>query len=99
MASSSKTNGCLFGLAFGDACGAPTEFLSYEQILSMWPVAGPADLDGDPIRVTDDTQMALAVGEALIACKLTGLLTPDRLENALRHAFVQWFRSPDNNRE
>jgi ADP-ribosylglycohydrolase len=98
MASISKTNGCLFGLAFGDAYGAPTEFLSYEQILSMWPVAGPADLDGDLIRVTDDTQMALAVGEALIACKSAGLLTPDGLEKTLRHAFVQWFRSPDNNR-
>jgi ADP-ribosylglycohydrolase len=97
MASISKANGCLFGVAFGDAYGAPTEFMSYEEILSRWPV-GLADLDGDPIRVTDDTQMTLAVGEALIACKSAGIFTPAGLEDSLRHTFVQWLNSPDNNR-
>ncbi|MGH9764803.1 MAG: ADP-ribosylglycohydrolase family protein, partial [Blastocatellia bacterium] len=77
MASISKTSGCLFGLAFGDAYGASTEFLSYQQILSKWPPLGPQDLEGDTIRVTDDTQMALAVGEALVDCKAAGSLTPE----------------------
>ena len=57
-----RAAGCLFGLAFGDALGAPTEFLPVAEILRRWPPAGPA---GEPARVTDDTQMALAVGEAL----------------------------------
>src|SRR5262249_10312556 len=98
MGSNSKTAGCLFGLAFGDALGAPAEFMSYEQIIRRCPAGGPADLDGDPIRVTDDTQMALAVGEALIACKSAGMFTPDLFEESLRRAFVDWLNSPDNNR-
>lgn len=98
MVSIGKIEGSLFGLAFGDAYGAPTEFLSYQQILSKWPPLGPQDLEGDPIRVTDDTQMALAVGEALVGCKATGLLTPESLEQSLRRSFIEWLNSPDNNR-
>ena len=32
--STHRTSGCLFGLAFGDALGAKTEFLNIEQIVS-----------------------------------------------------------------
>jgi ADP-ribosylglycohydrolase len=55
----------LFGLAYGDALGAPTEFLSMEEIVRRYGPGGPTDLVGAPARVTDDTQMALAVGWAL----------------------------------
>lgn len=98
MSRNSRISGCLFGLAFGDAYGAPTEFMSFDDILRQWPGDGPADLAGDPIRVTDDTQMTLAVGEALIAGKSTGSFTPRSLEKTFRKAFVQWLNSPDNNR-
>lgn len=94
----SRVAGCLFGLAFGDALGAPTEFLSVNEILSRWPPAGPADLAGDPARVTDDTQMALAVGEALTEAIRGRDLSPRTLEALLRAAFVEWSNSPDNNR-
>jgi len=67
MGPARRALGCLFGLACGDALGARTEFLSVEAIVSAFPPAGPLDLEGDPARVTDDTQMALAVGEALVA--------------------------------
>ena len=66
MPSLRRASGCLFGLACGDALGAPTEFLSVDRILARFPPGGPQQPEGDPARVTDDTQMALAVGEALM---------------------------------
>ena len=90
--------GCLFGLAFGDALGAPTEFLSVAEIVSRWPPAGPVELTGHPALVTDDTQMALAVGEALAAALGGRELSPESAEPLFRSAFVKWLNSPDNNR-
>jgi ADP-ribosylglycohydrolase len=61
--------GTLFGLALGDAMGYPTEFLTMEQISAKfgpWQKMGMPLSSGDVVRVTDDTQMAMAVGEALI---------------------------------
>ena len=94
----SRAAGCLFGLAFGDALGAPTEFMSVAEILRRWPPDGPADLAGDPARVTDDTQMALAVGEALAEAAGRRDLSPGTLEALLRAAFVEWSNSPENDR-
>ena len=93
-----RVAGCLFGLAFGDALGAPTEFLSVAEILSRWPPAGPGELTGHPARVTDDTQMALAVGEALAEAVVRRDLSPGTVEPLIRSAFVGWLNSPDNNR-
>ncbi len=66
-------SGSLFGMAFGDALGADTEFLSVEQILRRFAPYGPQEPQGNPARVTDDTQMALAVGEALLEVAQFGL--------------------------
>jgi ADP-ribosylglycohydrolase len=96
MPSIRRASGCLFGLAFGDALGAPTEFLNVDTILARFPPDGPPQPDGDPARVTDDTQMALAVGEALMQASRP--YTPDGLERRLRQTFVAWLRSPENNR-
>ncbi|BDI32837.1 hypothetical protein CCAX7_48880 [Capsulimonas corticalis] len=93
---SHNASGCLYGLAFGDALGADTEFLQVERILAKYPPDGPSGLSGDPIRVTDDTQMAIAVGEALYRAGAD--LTPAVVEAELRKTFLRWFRSPDNNR-
>lgn len=93
-----RVMGCLFGLAFGDALGAPTEFLSLDEILRRWPPRGPVDLIGDPIKVTDDTQMALAVGEALVMAINNAGLSPKPLEALFRQEFIRWLNSPDNNR-
>lgn len=96
MSSTRRASGCLFGLAFGDALGAPTEFLSVDAILARFPPNGPEQFEGDPARVTDDTQMALAVGEALMQASRP--YTPEALERRLRQTFVAWLRSPENNR-
>jgi ADP-ribosylglycohydrolase len=92
-----RVAGCLFGAALGDALGAPTEFLSVAQIVSRWPPAGPSEPAGEPARVTDDTQMMLAVGEALLEIPVEELRT-SLVEPRLRAAFVTWLDSPDNDR-
>jgi len=91
-----RCSGALFGLAFGDALGKATECLDVESILTHFPPDGPRDLTGNPALVTDDTQMTIAVGEALLA--IAQPYTPSRLEPALRKTLVDWSRSPENNR-
>ncbi|MCW3059402.1 MAG: ADP-ribosylation/Crystallin [Capsulimonas sp.] len=93
---SRNASGCLYGLAFGDALGADTEFMKVEEILAKYPPNGPTSLTGRPIRVTDDTQMTIAMGEALHRAGTD--LSPATLEKELRKTFLRWFRSPDNDR-
>ncbi|MEV6209637.1 ADP-ribosylglycohydrolase family protein [Kitasatospora sp. NPDC051914] len=89
--------GALLGLAIGDAMGHPTEFDTMAGI-----AAGCADWRRLPLpapaRVTDDTQMTLALGRGLRTALERGALTPLRLEGPLREEFVDWWRSPENTR-
>src|SRR5215469_2312862 len=91
-----RASGCLFGVAFGDALGADTEFLSVGEILRSFPPAGPQELPGNPALVTDDTQMTLAVGKALLQAARP--YTAATLEGPLKQAFIEWNQSPENNR-
>jgi ADP-ribosylglycohydrolase len=90
-----RASGSLFGLAYGDALGRPTEFLTVDEIHRRYGPAGPRELEDDPALVTDDTQMALAVAWAL---REAPALTPEAVEPLLRQRFVAWSVSPDNNR-
>jgi len=92
-----RASGCLFGLACGDALGAATEFLNVQEIRRRFGPNGPQEIVGNPARVTDDTQMTLAVGQALVEVGAANL-TLASLEPALRRKFVEWLHSPDNNR-
>ncbi|MFC7547521.1 ADP-ribosylglycohydrolase family protein [Plantactinospora sp. GCM10030261] len=92
---STRASGSLFGLAYGDALGKPTEFLQIDEIVRRYGPTGPRRLDGDPALVTDDTQMALAVGWAL---REAPAATSPVLEPLLRDRFVAWSVSPENNR-
>ena len=57
-----RFEGCLLGLALGDALGAPHEGGPLERLL--WRAIGTT---GGRMRWTDDTQMALDVAESLVA--------------------------------
>lgn len=88
-----NARGVLYGLAFGDAYGYPTEFLKVPEILKLYPPDGPQDLKS--ITVSDDTQMALAVSRALVQTERFDVAT---LEPILRKEFIEWSNSEENTR-
>lgn len=96
MTTIDRIKGSLFGLAYGDALAAAAEFLSVPQILERWP-GGPRDLEGDPALITDDTQMAVAVGEGLVAAFERGP-TVAAVNEEVARTFSDWFHSSDNTR-
>ncbi|BDS11561.1 ADP-ribosylglycohydrolase family protein [Aureispira anguillae] len=89
--------GSLFGMAIGDGFGYPTEFLSISEIVEKWPPTGPDKPEGNPILVTDDTQMAIAVAKALMESENQGF-SPSLLEQKLTKYYIQWLNDPKNNR-
>lgn len=92
---STLSTGSLLGLALGDALGAPTEFIDVPAILARCGPWREMELPGPLARITDDTQMALAVARAL---RTSGRLEPSGFESRLRAEFVDWLHSPENNR-
>ncbi|MGW6914422.1 ADP-ribosylglycohydrolase family protein [Kitasatospora sp. NPDC054939] len=92
-----KATGALLGLAIGDALGRLTEFSTVETIASSHPDWRHLPLPAKAM-VTDDTQMTLALGRGLRTALERGPLTPLRLERPVREEFVDWWRSPENNR-
>ncbi len=93
-----RRHGVLFGMAYGDALAAPVEFKTVEAIVAKYGKGGPKEPAGNPARVTDDTQMGIAVGYAITDARANGGLTPANLEKTLRSRFVAWMVSPENNR-
>ena len=86
--------GVLFGAAYGDALAAPTEFTrDLRLIRQRYAPNGPTTLHGG--RVTDDTQMMLSVGRALLA---TPTLSASTAAAGLRREFVDWLHDPENTR-
>ena len=55
----------LFGLALGDALGAPVEFLTLPQIYAAYGARGIQE-PPTPALYTDDTQMSLALAQGLL---------------------------------
>jgi len=60
-----KAKGVIYGLAIGDALGRPTEFMSLSGIKADYGKRGINHLP-EPALYTDDTQMSIAIAEALI---------------------------------
>jgi len=70
-----KVKGVIYGLAIGDALGRLTEFKSLPKIKSEYGKEGITDLPEPPLY-TDDTQMTVAIVEAVIQQRLlAGLFT------------------------
>jgi ADP-ribosylglycohydrolase len=89
-----KAKGILYGLAIGDALGYPTEFLRLPQIKAKYGPEGITDLPS-PALFTDDTQMSIAVAEALFR---SGDRDLESFMAAVREEFIKWYHSPENNR-
>jgi len=88
--------GAMLGLAYGDCLGGPVEFSTakkakkrYRLPLNRWSLPR----DG---RVTDDTQMALAVGEALGEALYVKDTSVGYVMDQLVNELVTWELSPDN---
>jgi len=83
--------GSFLGLAVGDALGATVEFLTASEIAARYKIhkeiIGGGWLQLKAGHVTDDTEMALALGSAVIA---SGGWNP----RAIADAFVAWMRKP-----
>lgn len=81
--------GSFLGLAIGDALGATVEFMTAREIADQYEVhnqiIGGGWLRLKPGRVTDDTEMALALGSALIESNGWN-------PRAIADAFVVWMR-------
>jgi len=92
---SDKAKGLIFGLAIGDALGYPTEFMTLSRIKTDFGPAGITDFPKSPALFTDDTQMSIAVAEALIKAGDRDL---ESIMEAVKEEFVKWRRSPENNR-
>ena len=84
-----KIKGSYYGSAIGDGLGYATEFANMEEIIEEYGVNGITEPEGNPIEVTDDTQMAMAVSYALMDCyNLEENITPSRFEATLRKYFI-----------
>lgn len=66
-----RSLGAYLGFAVGDALGATVEFMTPREIGALYGVhreiVGGGWLKLKPGQVTDDTQMALALGESILA--------------------------------
>jgi ADP-ribosyl-[dinitrogen reductase] hydrolase len=82
--------GAYLGLAIGDALGATVEFMTAHEIAAIYKVhkemIGGGWLRLKPGRVTDDTEMALALGSAVIASNEWNL-------RAVADSFAAWMKS------
>lgn len=93
-----KIKGCLIGSAIGDGFGYPTEFMKIDEIKLKWGNNGLREPIGDIIKVTDDTQMAIAVSKAIMNSYKEGNLIRDDFEKELIKEFVLWLNDDENNR-
>jgi len=101
-----KYQGCLLGLAIGDALGAPVEFLTLQEIKRLYREDGITDFSewGSfmPGSYTDDTQMSLATAVGCIRAyqrwKSRGICHP---ASVVYRRYLEWLESqndPDQRR-
>lgn len=96
----SQYEGCMLGLALGDALGAPVEFLDIDQIHKEF---GPEGICGlEPWRefragyYTDDTQMSLATARGCIDAYLELRHGQSwRPAHAVYRRYLAWLRTQD----
>lgn len=86
----SRARGAYLGLAVGDALGGPVEFMTAGEIRHTYgelrEMVGGGWLKLKPGQITDDTQMSLAMGGAIVASGGWEL-------RGIADAWVEWLRS------
>ena len=90
----SRAKGVVYGLGIGDALGKVTEFMSLHRIKSTYGEDGITDLP-EPALFTDDTQMSVAIAEALVR---SGDKDLETIMQTVKDEFVKWYHSPENTR-
>jgi ADP-ribosylglycohydrolase len=96
-----KYQGCLLGLAIGDALGAPVEFLSLPEIKKRYGRDGITDFyewgGFKPGSYTDDTQMSLATA---VGCIRTYQEWRERgigdSVSVVYHRYLEWLESQND---
>ncbi len=101
-----RFKGCIYGLAIGDALGAPTEFMRLDEIYEIFGPQGLTDFapKGLSQRVishyfppagfyTDDTQMSLATARALIKSKSIDI---DEIMSHISAEYIDWLNTQDD---
>lgn len=96
-----KYQGCLLGLAIGDALGAPAEFLSLQEIKKRYGKNGITNFyewrGFRPGTYTDDTQMALATAIGCIRAfqrgKDRGIWHP---ASVVYRCYLEWLESQND---
>lgn len=81
-----RHHGCLVGLAVGDALGTTVEFSSPGTFPPVKDMVGGGVFDLRPGQWTDDTSMALCLGESLTRCN--GFDAGDQMRR-----YVNWYRT------
>lgn len=70
MTAHDRIQGCLLGLACGDALGRPVEFVDADRIAATHGRVTEMLSDGTPGQprgtITDDTEMALCIARSLV---------------------------------
>jgi len=97
----SKYQGCLLGLAIGDALGAPVEFLRLQEIKKRYGKDGITDFHEwrgfKPGSYTDDTQMSLATAVGCIRAyqrwSERGICHP---ASVVHRRYLEWLESQNN---
>jgi len=96
METTDRFLGCIFGLAIGDALGAPVEFLTLADIHRTYGDRGIAGFEpwgGFPAgSYTDDTQMSLATAFGLIVARSRGT-DPSA---AIYRYYLDWRKSQED---
>lgn len=86
-----RIRGALYGVAIGDALGAPLEFMDANSINAkhpggVWDMIGGGWLNVKPGEVTDDTQMTIAVARGI-------LRNPENPVPEVGKLFIEWYES------
>ena len=79
-----RYHGALLGLAAGDALGTTLEFKSPGTFRPLTDMVGGGPFNLQPGQWTDDTSMALCLGESLVQCH--GFDPKDQMER-----YVRWW--------